>query len=1218
VPGLILLVALLLSAGTLAAQSGPPYSGYTNVGYTTGTGDDDYIDDVTIRRGSTTLLQNLNTGGAASPYNSYYGSLGSANLVPGQQHSIDITITQYWSEYISAWIDYNNDGDFLDSGENLINTLYLTSGSSGTINFTPPSGVGGVLRLRLECVYGTTTHVPNGSYTYGEVEDYLVNLGFAIDTASQLPSGAEQQPYNTTITATNGVTPYNWNTTISGLPPGITASQSGNDLVLSGTPTAGSAGTYSFNVSASDSDSPPSNSNKGFSIYIDPPPAPMPFSDDFSTDKGWNLGTGWQRGSATAFTGNTSVGPTRTEPGSDHTTTSDNMILGHDIGNDYGNGLAPAYASSPPINCSSATNVQLRFYRWLGINSGDTAKIQVSNNGTTWTDVYDNGTSSVNTPSQWELVAYDITSVAAGNAVVHVRFQLGPTDSSIVNVGWCIDDVEILDPGPPLEVREGGLSGTIITDNEAVGGLRDVGTVNVSTQAPITIGIINNGVTAIDLSGFSVNSKVGANPGDFTLQLAGVPASLAVGASCTFNIVFYRTTPGVSTATIQIPHNATGSGTSPFDINVKGEAVQPIPYIQVDLTVSGGQNIPHQASATGTARDFGQQDVNAGPSPEIIIAVTNVGTGTLTLAVDMGGLWWNQYAVNTSAPYNTLSQLGANQSTTFGVAFDPTSTGVKDAFVRITHNDGSVASPYEVPVTGVGVNNNQPILNVNDGTSSLAHDDPATGTARDFGNVQVGNTAGPLTITVTNNGGSDLTVNNIVLGGPDAAEFSLNTAGFVSPITPGNSSTFEISFSPTSAGQKDAWVEFDHDDPAVTSPFRVNVTGHSVLASPTITVREGGASGNQLANPAPASGILDFGPQDINTGPTAAAVIYIENTGTANLDVGAPGFLSATTEFNIQATGFPATLAPGNNITFSITFDPTLQGTQTAIVEFTHNDSSTASPFRLNLTGVGILNAPLIQVHETTTGGPAVASSQSASIGGGRDCGSIDVSAGATGPITIVIMNFGTLDLNLGNPTLTGANAGDFIVGTGSFNNVVTPGNSTQIDVSFDPTLGGIKDANLQFGQDDPSQPDPFIVPVRGTAIDPAGVQIVTGTLPPGAAGSPYGPVQLQASQGSSPYTWSLYSGTLPAGMNLSATGQLDGTPGGLGGSYRVTIRVTDQNGATDEQQYNIAVSGIYTGKGRATSGGGCAAEADNGTGLALLIGALVLMSFVVYRRRRA
>ncbi|MCA8912523.1 MAG: choice-of-anchor D domain-containing protein, partial [Planctomycetes bacterium] len=338
---------------------------------------------------------------------------------------------------------------------------------------------------------------------------------------------------------------------------------------------------------------------------------------------------------------------------------------------------------------------------------------------------------------------------------------------------------------------------------------------------------------------------------------------------------------------------------------------------------------------------------------------------------------------------------------------------------------------------------------------------------------------------------------------------------------------------------------------------------------------------------------------------------------TANLDVGMPAFAAATTEYSIQATGFPATLAPGNSITFSITFDPTLQGTQTAVVQFTHNDLTTASPFRLNVTGDGILNAPLIEVHETSAVGPGVASSQTASIGGGRDCGSIDVSAGATSPITIVIVNSGTLPLNLTNLTLTGPNAADFILGTGSFNGTVTPGNSTQVDVSFDPTLGGMKDANLQFNQDDPAQPDPYIVPVRGTAIDPAGVQITTGSLPAGLAGAPYGPVQLAATQGSSPYTWSLYSGTLPAGVNLSATGLIDGTPTGLGGTYNVIIRVTDQNGATDEQQYAIGISSLYTGKGRAKDTGGCVADSGaNGWAIALL--ALLGLAGLVYRRRSA
>src|SRR5690606_15008890 len=184
--GALVVVLMAAFANGLAAQ--PPYSGYTNVTYSLGTTDNDYIDDIVIRRGTTVLLQNMNTGGSASPYNVYYGALGSANLVPGQQHSIDVTITPSWSEYISVWIDYNNDGDFLDANESIYNALSLSAGASGTINFTPPTGVGGLRRMRIQCVYGTTSHQPNGSYSYGEVEDYLINLGFAITTNDPLPS----------------------------------------------------------------------------------------------------------------------------------------------------------------------------------------------------------------------------------------------------------------------------------------------------------------------------------------------------------------------------------------------------------------------------------------------------------------------------------------------------------------------------------------------------------------------------------------------------------------------------------------------------------------------------------------------------------------------------------------------------------------------------------------------------------------------------------------------------------------------------------------------------------------------------------------------------------------------------------------------------------------------------------------------------------------------
>jgi hypothetical protein len=73
------------------------------------------------------------------------------------------------------------------------------------------------------------------------------------------------------------------------------------------------------------------------------------------------------------------------------------------------------------------------------------------------------------------------------------------------------------------------------------------------------------------------------------------------------------------------------------------------------------------------------------------------------------------------------------------------------------------------------------------------------------------------------------------------------------------------------------------------------------------------------------------------------------------------------------------------------------------------------------------------------------------------------------------------------------------------------------------------------------------------TLIPP--VQITTTSLPNGTAGAAYN-ASLAATGGVAPYTWSAVSG-LPAGLSLSATGAISGTPT-TAGSYNVTVKVTD------------------------------------------------------------
>ena len=1194
--GAIFMLGLFAIASDLSAQS-PPYGGYANSPYTTGTGASDYMDDVIIKLGSTTLLSNVGTGATSSPYNIFYGSIAPANLVPGQVHQIQVKVCPTYSEYITVYIDYNNDGDFIDSGETVCYSANIPAGTTGSMNFTPSTTASGICRMRVRCVWNTSgPHSPTTSYTYGECEDYLVNLGFTISTGNPLPAAAQNGSYNTTIVAVNGATPYTWNTSISGLPPGITAAQSGDDLVLSGTPTT--VGNYSFTVSVTDNAS--DNAQKMFNLAVVPPPAAMPFLDDFSAATGWQLGNTWTIGAATTYAPTGS--PPRSEPGTDATpSSSDNMILGDNIGGDYAANQGGAYyAVSPMVNCTTATTVRVRFWRWLGCSIGSTASIEVSNNGTTWTSVWSSTSGTSQTTIRdtvWTPVFYDITAVAAGNATVQVRFGMGPT-SSTIHTGWCIDDFQIEEPGPDLEVREGGAGGTIITDNQAVGGLRDFGLVSVSTQStPLTIAMTNLGPTPIDVSGGI--QKTGANPGDFTVQAGGFPASIAVGQTATFTVIYYRTTAGVSTATLNIAHNASGSGTTPFEINLTAEAVVPIPNFEVRLGLASGPIIPHQDPAVGTVRDFGNQDISAGPTGAITLTIVNSGTGALGLATpDMDGAWWTEYVV--SAP-SFPSSLAPGASASFTVAFDPSSIGPKNALIRIVHTDTAKSSPYYVPVTGEGTSPG-PTVKTSDGATvgpAFPYDAPAAG-ARDFGIQLLSAGATPArTFSIDNTGSGTLTIGTPVLGGPNAGDFVLNTTGMATSLPSNTSTSFTVAFDPTAIGQRDATITFTHNDAGVTSPYIINIKGEGTNTAGIVSVRETDAAGAVLTNPATATGILDFGTWGVSSGATLAATIYVENTGTSALQLGTPAFNPATTEFQIQSAGFAGSLAIGASATFTITFDPTTIAVHIATIEFTHDSPSTANPFVINVTGEGILNAPLVEVHEDSLFGPAVASGDAAVSGGGRDLGSMNVTAGASAPITLFISNAGTLNMNLGAAALAGPNASSFALNLSGYTSVVTPGGSATIQVTFNPSLGGLKDAYIEFIHDDTTQPNPFVINLVGRAIDPTGVQITTTTLPAGLTGAAYGPTTITASQGSAPYTWSIYSGTLPTGVTLSPAGVLSGTPTGYGGEYRFTVRVTDLTGATNEKPYAVTIVGDLG--GRATGGSSCAAQDGPSFGLLML-----------------
>ena len=87
----------------------------------------------------------------------------------------------------------------------------------------------------------------------------------------------------------------------------------------------------------------------------------------------------------------------------------------------------------------------------------------------------------------------------------------------------------------------------------------------------------------------------------------------------------------------------------------------------------------------------------------------------------------------------------------------------------------------------------------------------------------------------------------------------------------------------------------------------------------------------------------------------------------------------------------------------------------------------------------------------------------------------------------------------------------------------------------------------------------------------PAPLAVSTTTLPGGIVSSAFSQ-SLAATGGTTPYTWAVASGTLPAGLTLSAAGVISGTPTAAGTSS-FTVRVTDSAAATATRALSIDIT---------------------------------------------
>jgi hypothetical protein len=91
------------------------------------------------------------------------------------------------------------------------------------------------------------------------------------------------------------------------------------------------------------------------------------------------------------------------------------------------------------------------------------------------------------------------------------------------------------------------------------------------------------------------------------------------------------------------------------------------------------------------------------------------------------------------------------------------------------------------------------------------------------------------------------------------------------------------------------------------------------------------------------------------------------------------------------------------------------------------------------------------------------------------------------------------------------------------------------------------------------------------TVAAPATPEVTTPSLPAGIVDQPYS-ATLTASGGTSPYTWSLTGGALPAGLTLDpGTGAISGTPT-TSGTQSITFTATDAHGTPGSTQLPVTV----------------------------------------------
>ena len=402
------------------------------------------------------------------------------------------------------------------------------------------------------------------------------------------------------------------------------------------------------------------------------------------------------------------------------------------------------------------------------------------------------------------------------------------------------------------------------------------GTVTVGQTSSQTVTLSNAG-------GANLNITQLAGPGTgFSLSGLALPFTLAPGKSTAFTLSFTPTSGASSAGSLMLVSNAP---TSPTTIPLSG---------------TGSAQVL-QLTPSATSLSFGSQALN-GSSTQ---SVTLTNTGNATVSISQVNVTGSGFTLNGSAPIVTLS---AGQAASFSVTFTPTVAGNATGIASVISTAAN--SPLSISLSGVGT---QPQISIVPASVS-------------FGTVTVGQT-NSQTVTLTNPGTANL---NITQSAGPGTGFGLTGLALPLTLAPGNSTTFTVSFTPTSGTSVSSSLTLISNAPN----------------SPT-TIPLSGAGSAQVLQLTPSTTSLSFGSQALNASATQS--VTLTNTGNAAVSI---------SQVNVTGTGFTlngsaplVTLSAGQTASFSVTFIPTVAGSASGTASVVSTAAN--SPLSIPLSGSG-------------------------------------------------------------------------------------------------------------------------------------------------------------------------------------------------------------------------------------------------------------------------